>query len=130
MISSAELSSSVPSNARIFPLSTKMASFPSSEFTETEIKNCTFDSNGVDVIEGYPTYGGAIFSDMSTLNITDSRFFNNVAGDGNAIYAYDSSFNIKGSTFKNNTNAIFSVFPYVNEPYAGQSQVVRPDRRP
>ena len=79
-------------------------------FTETEIKNCTFDSNGVDVIEGYPTYGGAIFSDMSTLNITDSRFFNNVAGDGNAIYAYDSSFNIKGSTFKNNTNAIFSVF--------------------
>ena len=79
-------------------------------FTETEINNCTFDSNGVDVIEGYPTYGGAIFSDISTLNITDSRFFNNFAGEGNAIYAYDSSFNIKGSTFKNNKNAVFSVF--------------------
>ncbi len=79
-------------------------------FTETEIKNCTFESNDVDVIEGYPTYGGAIFSDMSTLNITDSRLFNNVAGEGNAIYAYDSSFNIKGSTFKNNKNAVFSVF--------------------
>ena len=79
-------------------------------FTETEIKNCTFDSNGVGITEDYPTYGGAIFSDNSTLNITDSQFFNNVASAGNAIYAYDTSFNIKGSTFKNNTNAIFSVF--------------------
>ena len=79
-------------------------------FTETQINNCTFDSNGIEIIEGYPTYGGAIFSDISTLNITDSRFFNNVAGEGNAIYAYDNSFNIKGSTFKNNTNAVFSVF--------------------
>ena len=79
-------------------------------FTTTEIRNCTFDSNGVDVIEGYSTYGGAIFSDNTTLNIIDSKFFNNVAGEGNAIYAYDSSLNIKGSTFKNNTNAVFSVF--------------------
>jgi predicted outer membrane repeat protein len=79
-------------------------------FTETEISNCTFDSNGACMIENYSTYGGAIFSDISTLNITDSRFFNNVAGEGNAIYAYDSSLTIKGSTFKNNTNAVFSVF--------------------
>lgn len=79
-------------------------------FTETEISNCTFESNGVGIIENYSTYGGAIFSDISTLNITDSKFFNNVAGEGNAIYAYDSSINIKGSTFKNNTNAVFSVF--------------------
>ena len=79
-------------------------------FTETEINNCTFESNGVGIIENYSSYGGAIFSDISTLNITDSKFFNNVASAGNAIYAYDTSFNIKGSTFKNNTNAIFSVF--------------------
>ena len=79
-------------------------------FTETEINNCTFESNGAGIIEDYPTSGGAIFSDISTLNITNSRFFSNVASQGNAIYAYDSSFNIKGSTFKNNTNAIFSVF--------------------
>ncbi|WP_405290190.1 C1 family peptidase [Methanobrevibacter sp.] len=78
-------------------------------FTATEINNCTFESNGVGIAD-YPTSGGAIFLDMSTLNITDSKFFNNVAGAGNAIYAYDTSFNIKGSTFKNNTNAIFSVF--------------------
>ena len=79
-------------------------------FTETEINNCTFESNGAGIIEDYPTSGGAIFSDISTLNITNSRFFNNVASEGNAIYAYDSSFNIKGSSFKNNTNAVFSVF--------------------
>ncbi|WP_296882953.1 C1 family peptidase [uncultured Methanobrevibacter sp.] len=79
-------------------------------FTETEINNCTFESNSAGIIEDYPTSGGAIFSDISTLNITNSRFFNNVASEGNAIYAYDSSFNIKGSTFKNNTNAVFSVF--------------------
>jgi predicted outer membrane repeat protein len=79
-------------------------------FTETEISNCTFESNGVDIIECYPTYGGAIFSDISTLNINDSKFFNNAADEGNAIYAYDSSLNIKGSTFKNNENAVFSVF--------------------
>ena len=79
-------------------------------FTQTEISNCTFESNGVGIIEDYSTYGGAIFSDISTLNITDSKFFNNVASEGNAIYGYDSSLNIKGSTFKNNKNAIFSVF--------------------
>lgn len=79
-------------------------------FTETEINNCTFESNGVGIIENHSSYGGAIFSDMSTLNISDSKFFNNVATAGNAIYAYDTSFNINGSTFKNNTNAIFSVF--------------------
>ncbi len=79
-------------------------------FTESQINNCTFESNGVGIIENYSYYGGAIFSDMSTLNITDSKFFNNVASAGNAIYAYDTSFSINGSTFKNNTNAIFSVF--------------------
>ena len=54
-------------------------------FTETEINNCTFESNGVGITEDYSCYGGAIFSDMSTLNITDSKFFNNVASAGNAI---------------------------------------------
>ena len=54
-------------------------------FTETEINNCTFESNGAGIIEDYPTSGGAIFSDISTLNITNSRFFNNVASEGNAI---------------------------------------------
>ncbi|WP_407422681.1 Ig-like domain-containing protein [Methanobrevibacter sp.] len=79
-------------------------------FTETEISNCTFDSDGVEVIEGYPTYGGAIFLDISTLNINDSKFFNNNASAGSAIYAYDSSYDIRNSVFENNTNPIYSVF--------------------
>ena len=80
-------------------------------YTNTEIDNCTFDSNGVSIIEGYPTYGGAIFSDISTLNIIESKFFNNnMASAGNAIYAYDTSYNIKNSKFENNTNPIYTVF--------------------
>ncbi|SDA64430.1 C1 family peptidase, partial [Methanobrevibacter millerae] len=79
-------------------------------FVDSAISNCTFDSDGVELIDDYPTYGGAIYSDISTLNITDSRFINNLAADGNAIYAYDTSYNIKNTLFENNTNAIYSVF--------------------
>ena len=79
-------------------------------YTNTEIDNCTFDSNGVSIIEGYPTYGGAIYCDMSTLNMDESKFFNNVASAGSAIYAYDTSYSIKNSKFENNTNPIYTVF--------------------
>jgi C1A family cysteine protease len=79
-------------------------------YTNTEIDNCTFDSNGVSIIEGYPTHGAAIYSDMSTLNIDESKFFNNVASEGSAIYAYDNSYNIKNSIFENNTSPIYTVF--------------------
>ena len=79
-------------------------------YTNTEIDNCTFDSNGVSTIEGYPTHGAAIYSDMSTLNIDESKFFNNVASEGSAIYAYDNSYSIKNSIFENNTSPIYTVF--------------------
>ena len=75
------------------------------------VNNCTFDSNSIELNDmGYPTYGGAIFSDIGTLNITDSKFFNNTASAGSAVYAYDSSYNIKNSTFENNINPIYSFF--------------------
>ena len=89
-------------------------------FVESAINNCTFDSNVAELKDDYLTYGGAIYSDISTLNITDSRFINNIAAVGNAIYAYDTSYNIKNSlfenntnplvVFENNTNALYSVF--------------------
>ena len=79
-------------------------------YVNSVINNCTFDSNSVDDIEGYPTYGGALFLDMGTYNINDSKFFNNNASAGSAIYAYDSSYNIKNSIFENNTNPIYTVF--------------------
>ena len=74
------------------------------------INNCTFDSNGVDDIEGYSTYGGALLLDIGTYNISESKFFNNTASAGAAIYAYDSSYSISNSTFENNINPIYSVF--------------------
>ena len=74
------------------------------------INNCTFDSNGVEVIEGYPTYGGAILLDMGAYNISESKFFNNNASAGAAIYAYDSTYTISNSIFENNTNPIYTFF--------------------
>ena len=79
-------------------------------FVESAINNCTFDSNVAELNDNYLTCGGAIYSDISTLNITDSRFISNTAAVGNAIYAYDTSYNIKNSLFENNINAIYSVF--------------------
>ena len=79
-------------------------------FVDSAINNCIFDSNGVDDIDDYPTYGGAIYSDISTLNITDSKFINNIATDGNGVYAYDTSYNIKNTLFENNTNAVYTLF--------------------
>ena len=75
-----------------------------------EINDCNFTSNGVDIIENYPTYGGAMVIDMSTITINNSRFVNNTASKGNAIYAYDASYSIKNSLFENNTNAIYTFF--------------------
>ena len=75
-----------------------------------EINDCNFTSNGVDIIEGYPTYGGAMVIDMSTISINDSRFINNTASAGNAIYAYDTSYNIRNTLFENNTNPIYTFF--------------------
>ncbi len=79
-------------------------------YTDTEINNCNFTSNGVDIIDDYPSYGGAIYSDNSTLNIDKSKFINNTASAGNAIYTYDTAYTINNSLFKNNKNAIYTVF--------------------
>ena len=79
-------------------------------YTESEINKCTFTSNCVEKIEGYPTYGGAIFSDITTLIIDESKFINNTASAANAIYAYDTSYTIKNSRFENNTNPIYTFF--------------------
>lgn len=78
--------------------------------TNAEINNCTFDSDGVEIMEGYPTYGGAVFSDKNTLTITGSEFFNNIAVAGSAVYAIDTSYIIRDSRFENNTNPIYTDF--------------------
>ena len=75
-----------------------------------EVNFCNFTSNGADLIEGYPTCGGAMFIDISTITINNSRFVNNTAGEGNAIYACDASYTIKNSLFENNTNGVYTIF--------------------
>ena len=79
-------------------------------YVNAEIDNCVFDSNVLELFEGYPTCGGAIYCDMGNLTLSNSTFINNSASSGNAIYAYDTSYNITGSIFTNNTNAIFTFF--------------------
>ena len=79
-------------------------------FVDAKISNSNFTCNGVDVIEGYPTYGGAIFCDYCNLTVTNSRFANSTAFLGNAVYARDSAYNISKSNFINNTNAIYTDF--------------------
>ena len=75
-----------------------------------EVNNCNFTSNGVSIIEGYPTYGGAMVIDISTISINNSRFINNTASAGSAIYGFDASYDIRNSLFENNTNPIYTVF--------------------
>ena len=79
-------------------------------FTDANINNCTFDLNSAQYQEGYPTYGGAIYADYSEFNITDSRFINNSAPVGGAIYAADSIYAISRTTFADNINALYTDF--------------------
>ena len=77
-------------------------------YVTSEIFNCTFNLTGVEIFEGYPTEGGAIYSDHSKLFVSNSRFANNTAYFGDAIYAYDSNYNIANTSFLNNENDIFT----------------------
>ena len=80
-------------------------------YTDAEINNCNFTSNGVELNDqDYPTYGGAALFDMSTISINNVNFINNTASAGSAIYAYDASYAIKNSVFENNTNPIYTFF--------------------
>lgn len=81
-------------------------------FADSQITNCIFDSNGVELLDDNPTHGGAIYSDYSYLKISKSKFTNNSAYMGNAIYACDSLYDITNSTFASNTNAIYTDFDF------------------
>ena len=78
--------------------------------TNSEINNCTFDSNSAEDLEDYPGLGGAIYSDYDGVTIDCCKFINNSASMGNAIYFCDSDYEVFNTTFINNKNAIFSFF--------------------
>ena len=73
-----------------------------------ELNNCTFDSNSVEGSEGFTGLGGAVYLDYDSLYIIASKFINNSAIAGNAIFLYDSSYVISNNTFINNKNAVYS----------------------
>ena len=80
-------------------------------YTESEISYCNFTSNGVELNDqDYPTYGGAVLCDISTLTVDNVNFINNTASAGSAIYAYDSAYAIKNSLFEGNINPIYTFF--------------------
>jgi predicted outer membrane repeat protein len=78
-------------------------------FTNSTIVDCIFDSNEASS-NYFNNLGGAIFCDISNMTLANSRFINNSAYLGNAVYAYDSWYNITGCQFTDNTNAIFTDF--------------------
>ena len=78
-------------------------------FTNGTINNCIFDSNELPDDDS-ACCGGAIYCDISNITFTKSRFINNSAYMGNAVYACDSWYNITNCQFLNNTNAIYTDF--------------------
>ena len=66
------------------------------------ISNCIFSSTGTETYEGYQTCGGAIYCDAAGLEISHSRFINNTASLGDAIYVYHSNYKITNTTFAEN----------------------------
>ncbi|WP_407421352.1 C1 family peptidase [Methanobrevibacter sp.] len=80
-------------------------------YVNATIDNSIFAENNVVLTyDDYPTYGGAIFSDNSLLNVYDSRFTNNSAVEGSAIYIYDTDYDLDNLEFDGNDNAIYAVF--------------------
>ena len=79
--------------------------------TNSEINDCLFTENKVNVTyEGYPTYGGALFSDYTNLTLCSSEFNSNCAVNGSAVFMYDTEFDFKNLEFNDNGNAVYAVF--------------------
>lgn len=77
---------------------------------DTLIGSSKFISNAVGLYDNYETYGGAIYGDILSLNITNSIFANNVAKVGNGIYVMNAILNISENIFYNNSNAVYADF--------------------
>lgn len=73
--------------------------------------NCNFTENRAHETDGL---GGAIFFDYSILTVGNSNFKDNVAGEGGAIYIYDSQYSLTDSQFANNGEDIRSYFDKPN----------------
>ena len=80
-------------------------------YTETLMENCVFVKNNVNLTdEDYYTYGGAAFVDYSKFIAVHSKFINNSAYDGSALYMRDVLYHLESLEFNGNDNAIYSLF--------------------
>ena len=69
------------------------------------ISNSIFDENGgFGSVVGRDSYGGAIYGDVCELNLYNSKLINNFAQSGQAMYLYDSDYDIESNTFDNNSD--------------------------
>ena len=75
-----------------------------------DLQSNVFTGNIAEYYDEYESYGGAVYADTSTFDLTESEFSNNKAYRGAAIYAYDSKYYIGDLIFNNNKNAIYTVF--------------------
>ncbi|WP_458405289.1 C1 family peptidase [Methanobrevibacter sp.] len=78
---------------------------------ELLIDNSNFTGNVLNEVDGF---GGAIFFDYGNLTVTKSNFKDNTAGEGGAIYIYDSKYSIRDSVFESNKDDIRSYFDRPN----------------
>lgn len=85
------------------------AVYISSSYNATII-NSTFEGNNVLVYEDYPTYGGAVFIDNSVAAVEDSKFTNNHAVNGSALYFYDCEYHLNNLEFNGNGDPIYTFF--------------------
>ena len=75
--------------------------------TTVNIANSIFTDNSVQIDNGL---GGAVYIDFGAYFIEDSNFTNNSAKSGEAIYSFDSYYEIKNSQFNNNGKDIHTYF--------------------
>ncbi len=75
------------------------------------IENSIFKGNKVNTTyEDYPTYGGAIFADVGTTSVSNSKFENNSAINGSAIYLYEQDYDLNNLEFNGNGNNAVCTF--------------------
>ncbi len=80
-------------------------------FADAEIDGCIFNDNIVITdYEDYPTYGGAIFADLTDLTVTNSKFDDNSAENGSAIYCYDVDYYFDNLELNGNDNNAICTF--------------------
>ncbi len=71
-------------------------------YVNADISDSSFNENHALYNDSRGTFGGAIFNDMTTLNLINCELANNTAQYGSAVYGYDSNYNITYNKFSGN----------------------------